>query len=123
MNAMIFGGGKIARGFIGHLLSRSGFHITYVELNEELVRSLNQCGKYYVNVMGNPDACQWVTDFDCISLRDVPAIAKALVKADIVFMAVGGKNLDSLAATIADAYKLAEPELGTRERTIITCEN
>ena len=54
MNAVIFGGGKIARGFIAQLLSRSGYHITFVEISEALVRALNEKGTYYVNVMGNP---------------------------------------------------------------------
>ena len=123
MNAVIFGGGKIARGFIAHLLYRSGYHITIVELNEALVRSLNQNGRYYVNVMGNQDACQWVTNYECISLKDTEAIARALEKADIVFTSVGGKNLDSLAHTIAEAYVLAASRLGDRKFTIITCEN
>lgn len=123
MNAVIFGGGKIARGFIAHLLYRSGYHITIVELNEELVDSLNQNGRYYVNVMGDPDACQWVTNYKCISLRDTGAIARALETADIVFTSVGGKNLDSLAHTIAEAYSLVASKIGNRRFTIITCEN
>lgn len=123
MNAVIFGGGKIARGFVAHLLYRSGYHITIVELNEELVGSLNRNGKYYVNVMGNPDACQWVTNYECISLKDTEAIGRALSEADIAFTSVGGKNLDSLAHTIAEAYCLAAPKMGDRKFTIITCEN
>lgn len=123
MNAVIFGGGKIARGFIAHLLYRSGYHITIVELNEELVSSLNQNGRYYVNVMGDPKACQWIENYTCISLKDTAAIAKALETADIAFTAVGGKNLDSLAHTIAQAYMLAAPAMEERKLTVITCEN
>lgn len=123
MNAVIFGGGKIARGFVAQLLHQSRFHITFVELNEKLVESLNQNQKYYVNVMGNAGESQWITDFQCVSLTDIPAIAKALRTADIAFTSVGGKNLDSLAKTIAEAFGQIAGELEGRTFTIVTCEN
>ena len=123
MNAVIFGGGKIARGFIAHLLSRSGCHITFVEISEALVKELNESGAYYVNVMGNPNESQWIRGFTCISLSDIPGIAKALKSVDIVFTSVGGKNLDGLAEIIGKAYGSLEPEAWEREFTIVTCEN
>lgn len=123
MNAVIFGGGKIARGFIAHLLSRSGFFITFVEVNETLVKALNEKGRYYVNVMGNPEKSQWITNFACIQLRDVAGIAKALETADIAFTSVGGKNLDNLAGVIGEAYQLMDVKALDREFTIVTCEN
>lgn len=123
MNAVIFGGGKIARGFIAHLLSRSGFHITFVEVNEDLVKALNEEGRYYVNVMGNPQKSQWVTDFTCIWLQDIAGIARVLEKADIAFTSVGGKNLNDLAGVIGKAYQFMDEEALQHEFTIVTCEN
>lgn len=123
MNAVIFGGGKIARGFIAHLLSRSGFHITFVELNEALVKALNEKGEYYVNVMGNPGESQWIRGFTCVQLWDISGIAEALKRADIAFTSVGGKNLGELAKIIGKAYGSMEPEDWEREFTIVTCEN
>ncbi len=123
MNAVIFGGGKIARGFVAQLLHQSGFHITFVELNEKLVSNLNKNKKYYVNVMGNQKANEWITDYECISLSDISGIAEALESADIVFTSVGGKNLDNLAKTIASAFELIALKLEKRLFTIITCEN
>lgn len=123
MNAVIFGGGKISRGFLAQLLYRSGFHITFVELDENLVRRLNEAGKYYVNVMGNPEESEWIENYECIRLGDISEIAGALKTADIAFTSVGGKNLDALAGTIAAAFVQAEPELKGRKFTIITCEN
>lgn len=123
MNAVIFGGGKIARGFIAQLLNRSSFHITFVELNAALVEALNEKGKYYVNVMGNPKESQWISDYTCIRLSDISGIAGALETADIVFTSVGGKNLGELAGIIGKAYRSMDPESWKREFTIVTCEN
>lgn len=53
MKAIIFGGGKIARGFIAQLLYQSKYEIVFVEQNQALVDQLNRAGKYYVNVMGH----------------------------------------------------------------------
>lgn len=123
MKAVIFGAGKIARGFIAHLLMKSGFHITFVEANEELIKSLEEKGRYYINVMGDPEASEWISGFDCINLENKQEIADALCGADVAFTAVGGKNLISLAEIIADSYALAEKRLNGRQFSIITCEN
>lgn len=123
MKAVIFGGGKISRGFVAQLLYRSNFHITFVEINDALVKSLNENGKYYVNVMGNPGASQWIEHFNCIRLSDISGIAEALSDTDIAFTSVGGKNLGSLAKTIAEAYGLVAEAGKEHTFTIITCEN
>lgn len=123
MNALIFGGGKIARGFVAQLLYRSGFHTVFAVPHAEKARALNDKGSYYVNVMGNPAESQWISNYECICTADVEAVARAIETADIGFTAVGGKNLGTLALTIAQAYALAAPRMGDRRFTIITCEN
>ncbi len=40
--AIIFGAGKIARGFIGQLLYLSDFEITFVDVFEPIVNVLNE---------------------------------------------------------------------------------
>lgn len=123
MKAVIFGSGKIARGFIGQLLYQSNFEITFVEQNKDLTASLNSSGKYYVNVMGHPEESQWIEGFHCITLEDTAELAEELKTADIGFTAVGGKNLTSLAKTIASAYEDAEKKMGGHVFNLICCEN
>jgi len=38
---LIFGGGKIARGFIAQLLQRSGYDIVFADMNRRLIDALN----------------------------------------------------------------------------------
>ena len=123
MKALILGGGKIARGFVGQLLYRSGFEMTFADINRKLVDALNDAGKYYVNVMGSEKESQWITGFHCISITDIPAIAESLKEADIAFTSVGGKNLDSVALTLAAAYEQSGGRDGKKPLTIVTCEN
>ena len=122
MNAIVFGNGKIARGFIGQLLYRSGYSTTFVGVNRNTIDAINAQGKYYVNVMGNPSASQWISDIRCIGIDDIESIAQSLLESDVAFMSVGGKNIDSLGGTIAEAINI-RPEILKKERTLITCEN
>lgn len=55
MSCVIFGAGKIARGFVGHLLYLSNIPFTFVEKADPLVDLINQRGQYTVNILGNPE--------------------------------------------------------------------
>lgn len=47
MKAVHFGAGNIGRGFIGSLLSESGFEVCFVDINSEMVNRLNN-DKFYI---------------------------------------------------------------------------
>ena len=96
MSSVIFGAGKIARGFIGHLLYLSGIPFAFVEKYEGLVDLVNSRGQYTVNVLGSPEKNCVVKGAKALDFSDAEKIAEAIAEADVVFNAVGGKNLESL---------------------------
>ena len=96
MSSVIFGAGKIARGFIGHLLYLSGIPFVFVEKYEGLVDLVNSRGQYTVNVLGSPEKNCVVKGAKALDFSDAEKIAEAIAEADVVFNAVGGKNLESL---------------------------
>ena len=55
MRCVIFGAGKIARGFIGHLLYLSDIPFTFVEKADALADLINERGQYTVNILGAPE--------------------------------------------------------------------
>lgn len=55
MKALVFGAGKIARGFVGQLLELSGWETTFVDINRDLVQALNEKGTYTVHILGRPE--------------------------------------------------------------------
>ena len=55
MRCVILGAGKIARGFIGHLLYLSEIPFTFVEKAEGLVDLINEKGQYTINILGNSE--------------------------------------------------------------------
>ena len=123
MKALVFGAGKIARGFIGQLLYRSGFEIVFAECNDAYAQTLDRASRYYVNVMGKSEESEWIEGYRCYGFADMEKIADALWDADIVFTSVIGKNLESLGGTIAKAFCMRPYTSQSRKRTIITCEN
>ena len=92
MSCVIFGAGKIARGFIGHLLYLSGIEFTFVEKFDSLVDLINERKEYTVNILGNSEENCIVKNVKASGFGDKEEIAKAIAEADVVFNAVGGKN-------------------------------
>lgn len=116
---IIFGAGKIARGFIAHLLFQAGHDFTFIEKNPALVRLLGERGQYAVHVLGAPEKDTVISGFKVVSADDGPGIARAMQTAQAIFTAVGGKNLTALAPVIAAALQAIQPRL----INVITCEN
>ena len=42
MKAVMYGGGNIGRGFIGMLLSASGFEVQFVDVVDAVIETLNR---------------------------------------------------------------------------------
>jgi mannitol-1-phosphate 5-dehydrogenase len=116
--ALVFGAGKIARGFIAHLLALSGYAVTFVERSPELVAALRRRGRYLVEIMGAPEKSMVIEGFGVLGCGETEAIAAQVATATVIFVSVGGPNLPGIAAVLAE---------GLRRRTepvnVILCEN
>ena len=121
MKCVILGAGKIARGFIGHLLYLSNIPFTFVEKAEGLVNLINERGQYTVNILGNPEKNCIVKDVKAISFSDEEEIAKEISEATVVFTSVGGKNLKELVPLLAKGIEKKACNGGYLN--IVTCEN
>lgn len=121
MKAIVFGAGKIARGFIGQLLYLSGFETIFIDVNQELIDKLNKDKSYHVYILGDSSKDSDVTNFQAIHLRDTGEIQEAMRTADIAFVSVGGQNLVSVGARIAEIYNI----YGVKPSpfNFVTCEN
>ena len=121
MRCVILGAGKIARGFIGHLLYLNQIPFTFVEKFEGLVDLINERRQYTVNILGNPEKNCVVTGVSAIAFSNVEAVTDAIAQADAVFTSVGGKNLGDLIPLLTKGIEKKAKTGGNLN--IVTCEN
>lgn len=122
MSCVIFGAGKIARGFIGHLLYLSNIDFAFVEKADGLADLINERKEYTVNVLGDPSKNTVVKNVRAYKFSQEQEIAKEIAKADCVFDAVGGKNLDGIVPFLIKGIEL-RAKINPKPLNIVTCEN
>ncbi len=119
MKAVMYGGGNIGRGFIGALFSKSGYEVTFIDVSDKVVDTLNRDGRYplrYVSAEGFTD--EWIENVSAVNGNDSDAVAKAIAECDIMATAVGARILPYIAPNIAKGITLRKKPLN-----ILICEN
>lgn len=122
MSCVIFGAGKIARGFVGHLLYLSDIDFVFVEKADTLCDLIEARGEYLVNMLGAPEKNTVVKGVRALKFSQTREIAEAIAKADCIFTAVGGKNLGELIPFLTAGIEL-RAAVNPQPLNIITCEN
>ena len=121
--AIHFGGGNIGRGFIGELLVRSGYEVTFVDVAEALVNEINARRAYDIEVVGNEPKTIHVEHVKAInSNTNLEELLDAFVMADIVTTAIGPNILKFIAPNIAKGLA-RRVEKNEAPLNIIACEN
>lgn len=122
-DCVIFGAGKIARGFIGHLLYLSGQQFVFIEKHQGLADLINEKKQYTVNILGAPEKNTVVKGVKAVSYQNGDEVIAAVSKASAIFTAVGGKNLNEIVPFLVNGLE-ARFRSGNQEPVnIITCEN
>jgi len=120
--AVMFGAGNIGRGFIGALLERSGWHVTFADVAEPLLNAINTQKRYTVHILDQ--VCdEWeVENISAVSSTGdeiVPAIAAC----DLVTTAVGPLVIPRIAKPIAAGIQARMNAGNKTPMNIICCEN
>ncbi len=121
--AVMYGGGNIGRGFIGALLSQSGYAVTFVDVAAPVVDTLRDKGTYpvrYVSSDGYEDV--WIENVSAVNGNDQPAVAETIANCDIMATAVGARILKFIVPNIIAGLR-RRWELGKGPLNIIICEN
>ena len=122
MSCVIFGAGKIARGFVGHLLFLSNIDFTFVEKVDVLADLINERKQYTVNILGDSDKNTVVTGVSALKFSQEAQISEAIAYADCVFDSVGGKNLGEIVPFLTKGIEM-RAKVNPKPLNIITCEN
>lgn len=122
MSCVIFGAGKIARGFVGHLLYLSNIDFVFVEKVDTLCDLINQRGEYLVNILGDSSKNTVVKNARALKFSQNEEIAQAIAQADCIFDSVGGKNLMEIVPFLTAGVE-KRAVVNPKPLNMITCEN
>lgn len=139
--ALQFGAGSIGRGFIGALLTQSGYHVTFADVNQAIIDTINQEKEYHIHILlpdGEETTSTSGTDISGCNSTDEHIIDE-IVNASIITIAVGPDILKHVAPTLAKGLlqkrkrsqrsrmngveKGAATQEGMKFLNIIACEN
>lgn len=143
--AIHFGAGNIGRGFIGALFSESGYHVSFVDVAEQVIDALNEQGQYRVNMAQETEESVLVENVSGINnMKDEEAVIAKIQQATYLTTAIGPNILPRIApliargiearvkgnfATGADLEPMSELDVasdmsaGSEKLYIIACEN
>jgi len=122
MIALHFGAGNIGRGFIGLLLSQSGYEVVFSDVNQDIVQELQKRGQYTVTLANETHDQLQVTGVTAIDGTDLEKVAETVAKADLVTTAVGVNILKHIAKGIALGIERRVAQ-GAAPLHVIACEN
>ncbi|MBQ7818022.1 MAG: mannitol dehydrogenase, partial [Oscillospiraceae bacterium] len=121
--AVMYGGGNIGRGFIGALLSQSGYEVTFIDVAEAVVTALQEKNTYpvrYVTSDGYEDV--WVKNVTAVNGNDTEAASDAIANCDIMATAVGARILKFIVPNIVAGLRKRWAKTDA-PLNIIICEN
>ena len=123
MKAVMYGAGNIGRGFMGQLFSQSGYELTFIDVAETVINSLNSQKRYPVRILsGDNSEDIWVEGVSAINGLNKEDAAEAIASADIMATAVGVRVLPHIAPVIAVGLKKRFAS-NAKPLNIIICEN
>lgn len=123
MKAVHFGAGNIGRGFIGLLLSRAGYQVEFIEIDEERIALLNERRQYTVTLANEEAEATVVRHVSAINGKELDRVAQSIAAADVVTTAVGVTFLKYVAKGIAKGIEMRCQQEEAKPLAIIACEN
>lgn len=122
--AVMYGGGNIGRGFIGQVLSCSGYEVSFVDVNKELLSNLNSMGEYPVRVLKGESYDEIIVkNIRGLDGSDSESVSDAIAEADICATAVGVNVLKFVAEPFKKGIVKRFSKEGAKPLDIIICEN
>lgn len=122
---LIFGAGNIGRAVLGHIFSRGGYAVVFVDIDTALVEALNQTHHYHILIKRDhcPDqACR--VEYVCgVHANDLPRVISEISDASLVATAVGKQALPTIIPTLAQGLERRYAIFGPRPLDIILAEN
>src|SRR3954471_25040180 len=121
--AVHFGAGNIGRGFIGALFSQSGYHVTFVDIADQIINQLNEEKQYQVKLATVEQESMTIKNVSGLNnMSQESEVIEAIKQATYLTTAIGPNILPRIAPLMAKG--LTERVKSSDEKLyIIACEN
>ncbi|CAL1516822.1 hypothetical protein [Chitinophaga sp. MM2321] len=117
---LIFGAGKIGRGFIGRLFYDGGYDLYFVDNNRDTVELLNTEKQFRVQVAGKPEMTRYIPVSGSFHISDHQGMRKVFEKVDLFITAVGAPNMLGMTDVIKELLMKRDHSLPVNW---LICEN
>ncbi|HET6440637.1 MAG TPA: hypothetical protein VFG59_21430 [Anaeromyxobacter sp.] len=122
--AVMYGAGAIGRGFIGQLLSESGYEVVFVDVNDAIVARLEADRSYPVRFVSNARTHEvLVRNVRAVHGADREAVAGEIAKAEVIATAVGVNALPLVAGPLAAGLHRRWEAGNALPQNVLICEN
>jgi len=121
--AVHFGAGNIGRGFIGALFSQSGYHVTFVDIADQIINKLNEEKSYKVILATDKKETDTIENVSGLNnMTQENEVIDSIKNATYLTTAIGPNILPRIAPLIAKG--LSKRVFETDEKCyVIACEN
>ena len=119
---VVFGAGNIGRSLVGQLFSRAGYEVVFVDVVDDLVKTLNERKGYGIELRNVVSETMWVDNVRAVHAEKTDEVAHEIATADIIATAVGVNNLHHIYGNLAIGL-VRRLGINRRPIDIIICEN
>lgn len=123
MKAVNFGAGNIGRGFVAPRLYNSGFEITFIDIQQNLIDALNQEQQYTLSFIdrSNQQIIQRVSALN--SQTQTNQVIQAIQTCDLVSTSIGPHLLETISKLIAMGIEARRISQNDTPLLLVCCEN
>jgi mannitol-1-phosphate 5-dehydrogenase len=121
---VVWGAGRIGRGFVADLFAGAGYHVVFVDRAEALVDTLRRRGRYtVVRTDGRERHDQAIDGFEVWSTAQTAPVAAAVAAADQLAVAVFPQDFPAVARQLVPGLARRHEERPGAPLDVILCTN
>lgn len=122
---LIWGAGKIGRGFVADLFDQAGYALSFVDANEEMVQSLTERGSYTIVKLpeDGPEESREIGGFEALSVSEKERIDELLLSVPLAAVVVFPAIFDAVATELARGIERRAKERPEAPLDILLCAN
>jgi len=122
---VIWGAGRIGRGFVGDLFDEAGYRIVLVDKSEALIERLRQAGRYTVVRAESAEKRddRIISGFSALATTQADEVADAVAGIDLIAVAVFPRDFPAVAGQLVPGLSLRRKQRPEARLDIILCAN